>query len=98
MTGANSITTPMVRGLVISAHKGEAFVDTRQYQRTVGLLQYITISRPPIIYNANKVCQFIHDPTNFHWQAVKRMLRYLGGTIDHGLLFYKLAELNVWLC
>ena len=38
-------------------------------------------------YSVNKVCQFMSQPLVFHWSAVKRILRYLKGTSDHGLVF-----------
>ncbi|GJW82751.1 gag/pol polyprotein [Tanacetum coccineum] len=44
------------------------------------------ISRPDIAFAVNKVCQYMHAPTENHWSAVKRILRYLHGTVEHGML------------
>jgi histone deacetylase 1/2 len=52
----------------------------------VGALQYVTLTRPEIAFCVNKVCQFLASPLLSHWQAVKRILRYLLGTSHHGLL------------
>ena len=38
-----------------------------------------------ICFAVNRVCQFIHAPTDSHLGAVKRILRYLQGTTSHGL-------------
>nr|KAJ0191944.1 hypothetical protein LSAT_V11C800425760 [Lactuca sativa] len=66
---------------------GDPFSDPKLYRQVVGSLQYATITRPDIAYSVNRVCQFMHSPTNRHWQAVKRILRYLKGTITHCLHF-----------
>ncbi|KAD5961904.1 hypothetical protein E3N88_13377 [Mikania micrantha] len=44
------------------------------------------MSRPDITFAVNKVCQFMHSPTENHWSAVKRILRYLQDTSNYGLL------------
>ena len=53
----------------------------------VGALQYATLTRPEISFAVNKVCQFMAKPLESHWAAVKMILRYLKGTLSHGLLF-----------
>lgn len=40
--------------------------DSSKYRQMVGALQYITLSRPDITFPVNKVCQFIHTPTENH--------------------------------
>ncbi|CAN1749024.1 Retrovirus-related Pol polyprotein from transposon TNT 1-94 [Linum perenne] len=67
--------------------EGVPYSDPKLYRQIVGSLQYVTISRPDITYAVNRVCQFMHSPTTTHWQAVKRILRYLNGTLDHCLHF-----------
>ncbi|KAI5426554.1 hypothetical protein KIW84_032115 [Lathyrus oleraceus] len=42
--------------------------------------------RPEKRYVVNKVCQFLYQPLNSHWIVVKRILRYLKGTLHHGML------------
>ncbi|GKA92921.1 retrovirus-related pol polyprotein from transposon TNT 1-94 [Tanacetum coccineum] len=40
----------------------------------------------PWLPRAHSVCQYMHAPTENHWSVVKRILRYLHGTIEHGML------------
>ncbi|KAK6125101.1 hypothetical protein DH2020_041165 [Rehmannia glutinosa] len=60
-----------------------SYTDTRK--SITGALQYATVSRPEISYSVNKVSQFMQSPLDSHWRAVKRILRYLAGTLDYGL-------------
>jgi hypothetical protein len=59
--------------------------DPHLYQSIVGALQYATITRPDISYAVNKASQFMHSPTDAHWNGVKRILCYLKGMLSHGL-------------
>ncbi|XP_019161038.1 PREDICTED: uncharacterized protein LOC109157641 [Ipomoea nil] len=65
----------------------EPFDNPTQYRRVVGALQYLTITRPDLSYSVNWLCQFMHSPTTEHWGLVKRVLRYIKGTISLGLRF-----------
>ncbi|XP_022006775.1 uncharacterized mitochondrial protein AtMg00810-like [Helianthus annuus] len=60
-------------------------VDPSRYTQTVGALHYVTLSRPDIAFAVNKVSQFMHAPIENHWAEVKRILRYLKGTLSLGL-------------
>jgi hypothetical protein len=51
-----------------------------------GLLYAVTSTRPDIAAAVNQVCRFMQDPGKPHWEAVKRILRYLKGTTENGLL------------
>jgi histone deacetylase 1/2 len=59
----------------------DAFV----YRSTVGALQYLCMTRPDISFAVNKACQFLAAPTDAHWAATKRILRYVRGTLSTGL-------------
>ncbi|RVW62469.1 Retrovirus-related Pol polyprotein from transposon RE2 [Vitis vinifera] len=50
-------------------------------------LQYLTITRPDIAHAVNSVSQFLHAPTIDHFFAIKRILRYVKGTLHFGLTF-----------
>lgn len=59
--------------------------DPSFYKSIVGCLQYLTITGPDLSFAVNTVCQYMHVPLNSHFQAVKRILRYLKGTLQFGL-------------
>ncbi|KAL6344223.1 hypothetical protein AAG906_035448 [Vitis piasezkii] len=56
---------------------------------------YCTMTRPNIAFAVNKVCQFMHHPSDVHWQAVKRILRYLKGTSHFGLFLQPSYNFNI---
>ena len=85
MDEANSISSPMVGGCKLTKTGSEDFMDPTLYRSVVGALQYATITHPEISFSVNKVCQFMSQPTEQHWVAVKRILRYLKGTLHFGL-------------
>jgi histone deacetylase 1/2 len=59
--------------------------DATTYRSIVGGLQYLSLTRPDLSFAVNRVCQFLHTSTEDHWAAVKRILRFVNGTLDHGL-------------
>jgi histone deacetylase 1/2 len=63
--------------------------DFLRYRSVVGGLQYLTLTRPDISFAVNKVCQFLSQPTDVHWEAVKRILRYIKGTLQTSLQIRK---------
>jgi hypothetical protein len=63
--------------------------DQHLYRTVVGVLQYATLTRLEIAFFVNKVSQFMHQPTETHWTAVKRILRYISGTLHYGLQLHR---------
>jgi hypothetical protein len=79
--------------------------DSTKDRSIVGALQYFTLTRPDISFIVNKVCKFLHAPTTVHWAAVKRILRYIKGSIRIGLKIRKSRSLVIsgfsdadWAC
>ena len=85
MVEAKPVSSPMSSSQQLSLFDGAPCADPSQYRSVVGALQYLSLTRPDISYSVNKVCQFMHKPTEIHWSAVKRILRYLKFSIDFGL-------------
>ncbi|XP_026429813.1 uncharacterized protein LOC113326267 [Papaver somniferum] len=85
MTKCNPVATPVDTDSKLSATSGPAFSDLTLYRSLAGALQYLTFTRPDIAYAVQQECLFMHDPREPHMHALKRILRYLQGTINHGL-------------
>ncbi|KAK9732196.1 hypothetical protein QE152_g13029 [Popillia japonica] len=89
MGDANSVTTPAE----CSAHNIDDSVEPAQgipYREAVGSLMYLTIAtRPDIAYAVSRVSETLENPTISNWKAVKRIFRYLKGSMDFGILYEK---------
>ncbi|CAL9017202.1 unnamed protein product [Prunus brigantina] len=90
--GASPCSTPL--GSYKLDNSGDILADATFYRSTVGALQYLTWTRPDLSYAVNLVCQHLHQPRSNHLGAVKRILRYLKGTLDMGVWFTK-GSLNL---
>ncbi|CAL9029319.1 unnamed protein product [Prunus brigantina] len=85
MVGAKPCST--IVGYVKLDHSEDLLPDPTSYRSIVGALQCITWTRPYISFIVGKLCQFMHSPHLPHFQAAKRLLRYLKGTINQRLPF-----------
>ncbi|KAL2924831.1 Retrovirus-related Pol polyprotein from transposon TNT 1-94 [Bienertia sinuspersici] len=71
------VKVPMDINLKLTSDVGTPLEDSTAYQRLIGRLIYLTITRPDILFSVNTLSQFMHKPTSVHMQAAKRVLRYL---------------------
>jgi hypothetical protein len=69
--------------------------DASDYKSLAGALQYLTFTRPDIAYAVQQVCLHMHDPHAPHLAALKRILRYVRGTVHLGLLIRPCALSNM---
>jgi hypothetical protein len=68
---------------------GPPVENATDYRGLADALQYLTFTRPDIAYTVQKVRLFRHDPREPHLALVTRILRYLKGTINHGLQLHR---------
>ena len=59
--------------------------DPTLFRSLVGALQYLTFTRPDIAFPIQQIRLYMHDPREPHLHALKRILCYPRGTIDHGI-------------
>lgn len=85
MIDCKPILTPVDLNPKLSADVGDRIKNPTEYQRLAGALQYLTFTRPDITYDVQQICLYMHDPRELHLQALKRIIRYVQGTISHGL-------------
>lgn len=74
--------TPMSSKQCLRTKTDLLFHDTTLYRNLVDALQYLTISRPKISFAVNPVCQYMHEPKLSHFQAVRRSLKCIKGTLQ----------------
>ena len=58
------------------------------YRQLVGSLIYLTLTRPDITYAVSVISRFMQKPKKPHLEAIKRILRYVKGSIDYGILYH----------
>jgi hypothetical protein len=88
MVDCKPCTTPVDTCAKLSSD-GPPVENATHYRGLAGALQYLTFTRPDIAYAVQQVCLFMHDPREPHLALVKRILRYLKGTLDHGLQLHR---------
>lgn len=66
-------------------HQDTLFSDPTYFRSLAGKLQYLTLTRPDIQYAVNFVCQKMYKPTLSDFHLLKRILRYLKGTVSMGI-------------
>ncbi|RVW51537.1 Retrovirus-related Pol polyprotein from transposon RE2 [Vitis vinifera] len=95
MQDAKTVPTLILTSPTLMLNSGFSLFDPTEYRQVVGSHQYLLITRPDIVFAVNKLSQYMHYPTTTHWSFVKRLLRYLVGTVDDGLQLYKDSTLNL---
>lgn len=84
MDNANPVATPSVVGEDLSSESADA--SDKPYKEVIGCLLYLsTVTRPDITYIVNNLSRHMQNPKICHWNAAKRVMRYLKGTLNYGL-------------
>jgi hypothetical protein len=87
LTDCNPALTPMKERLKLRRDSTTEEVDATQYRHLVGSLCYLAHTRPDLAFSIGYVSRFRQRPTTEHQQVVKRIIRYVVETLDHGIYY-----------
>ena len=94
LTDAKTVSTPMDPGVIYckkdapSSPAEAAHMKSVPYREAIGSLMYASVAtRPDITFAVSTLSQFLDNPGEAHWDAVKRVFRYLAGTKEFALTF-----------
>ncbi|GJW62973.1 retrovirus-related pol polyprotein from transposon TNT 1-94 [Tanacetum coccineum] len=86
---SDPVDTPMVDRLKLDEDLMGILVDQTRFRGMVGSLMYLTASRPDLVFAVCMCARYQAKPTKKHFEAIKRVFRYLKGTINMGLWYPK---------
>nr|GEX25426.1 uncharacterized mitochondrial protein AtMg00810-like [Tanacetum cinerariifolium] len=89
MENCDTVPTPMVEQAKLKLDLVRKPVDHTDYHNMIGSLMYVTSSRPDIMFATCMCARYQANPNEHHVSAVKRIFRYLKGTINLGLWYPK---------
>uniref|UniRef100_A0A2N9GMX8 Reverse transcriptase Ty1/copia-type domain-containing protein n=1 Tax=Fagus sylvatica TaxID=28930 RepID=A0A2N9GMX8_FAGSY len=95
LTDSNTVSTPLELNVKLNSTDGEPLSDATLYRKLVGSLIYLTVTHPDLAYAVHLVSQFMSAPRSTHYAAVLRILRYIKGTLFHGLHFSAQSSLEL---
>lgn len=80
---------PMESKVHIDKDEGGQLVDSTLYRSIIGELRYLVHTRPDISYSVGVLSRYMDKPIMLHYNAMKRVLRYVKGTLDYGLVNHR---------
>ncbi|KAL2334000.1 hypothetical protein Fmac_015213 [Flemingia macrophylla] len=95
MDDAKEMKTPMHPSSALTLDEDSPNVNQTQYRAMIGSLLYFTASRPDIMFSVCVCARYQAAPKESHMTAVKKILKYLKGTINCGLWYPKGTTSNL---
>ena len=94
MEECKSTSTPMNQKEKFCKEDGAEKVDEGLYRSMIGCLMYLTATRPDIMHVVSLLSRYMHCASEIHFQAAKRVIRYVKGTVDYGIKFSQVQSFN----
>ncbi|GJV66967.1 hypothetical protein Tco_1482476 [Tanacetum coccineum] len=95
MESCDPVDTPMVEKSKLDEDTQGKAVNPTHYRGMVGILMYLTSSRPDLVYVVCMCARYQAWPTEKYLHAVKRIFRYLSGTVNQGLWYSKDSSISL---
>ncbi|KAJ0837766.1 putative RNA-directed DNA polymerase [Helianthus annuus] len=97
--GCKPVNVPIEQSHLISSKLEKNQQDLKNitgFQKLIGKLIYLSLTRPDISYTVQFLSQFMHKPKEVHLNLALRLLRYLKRSPGKGLTFKKSNELKLY--
>ncbi|KAI0499277.1 hypothetical protein KFK09_020180 [Dendrobium nobile] len=85
MDNCNPLSNPSSAKLPAEIPTDPILSDPTIYQKLTRSLQYLTLTRPDIAFSINQLSQHMHNLLPQHIYLLKRLLRYIKGTLTYGI-------------
>ena len=85
MEDSKPVSTPMITGCKLSKDDESLEVDHTMYRSMIGIMLYVTATKPDVIQAVGLVARFLSSPKETHVTATKRIFKYLKGTMEYEL-------------
>ncbi|XP_068466314.1 uncharacterized mitochondrial protein AtMg00810-like [Phaseolus vulgaris] len=95
MDQCKAINTPISTSCQLDQDYAGKSVDQSKYRVLIGFLLYLTVTKPDIMFDVCLCARYQSDPKESHYNATKRILKYLQGTKDVGLWYSNNVSLNL---
>ncbi|XP_050915544.1 secreted RxLR effector protein 161-like [Lathyrus oleraceus] len=95
MVDAKSIDTPMVTNGNLERNENGKNVEVKKYRGMIGSLLYLTAFRSDIMFSVCICVRYQSTPKESHLKVVKRIFRYLHGTLNYGFWYSKGSDCSL---
>jgi hypothetical protein len=94
MDHCNSTKVPMAEGRMLIVNMNEQKVDATTYRKMVGKLIYLVNTKLDFGFLVSVMHQFLAEPQQLHFNAMKQILKYLKAIKDYGIFYRKGHNVN----
>ena len=95
MENCKATPFPFLSGTRLEEGGSTPLVDNTLYIKLIGILLYLTHTRPKISYAVSVAARNMQKPHELHWKETKRILHYVQGTRDYGIHYAMGAQLDL---
>ena len=95
LLGSKPVTTPSDPSIKLHNDNSNDFLDVSAYRRLIGRMIYLKTTRPDITFITQQLSQFLSKPTQTHYNAALRVLKYLKGSLGRGIFFPRGSGLHL---
>lgn len=91
LTEASVVSIPADPHVKFDAFENGQIADRVPYKEAIGSLLFLAmVTRPDLSFSVGVLSRYAENPTRAHWNGIKRIIKYLKGTLDYGIILWKM--------